>query len=58
MKKQTPKILLLDKVNPMCRQELEKAGYDIRQEDSLSRKELEEGLKKTIPYYDNLLSEN
>jgi len=45
MKKQTPKILLLDKVNPMCRQEIEKAGYYVRQEDSLSRKELEQSLK-------------
>ena len=45
MKKQTPKVLLLDKVNPLCRQELEKAGYKCRQEDLLSRKELEEDLK-------------
>ena len=46
MRKQTPRILLLDKVNPLCRRELEEEGYKCRQEDSLSRKELEKHLKE------------
>jgi len=45
MRKQIPKILLLDKVNPLCRRQLEKAGYTCRQKDALSRKELEKCLK-------------
>jgi D-3-phosphoglycerate dehydrogenase len=45
MKKHIPRVLLLDKVNPLCRQELDKAGYRCRQEDSLSRKELQKCLK-------------